>query len=60
MLYEGDLPHYALPTDLESVYGRLGFVERALYSNFVTSLDGVVTLGSTPSAGSVKIGRAHV
>jgi len=57
VLYEGDLPHYALPTDLESVYGRLGFAERALYSNFVTSLDGVVTLGSTPSAGSVISGR---
>ena len=28
-----------------------------LYSNFVSSIDGVVTLGSTPSAGSVISGR---
>ena len=28
-----------------------------LYSNFVTSLDGVVTLGSNPSAGSLLSGR---
>jgi riboflavin biosynthesis pyrimidine reductase len=57
VLYEGDLPRYDLPADLERLYGRLGFGERALYSNFVSSLDGVVTLGSKPSAGSVISGR---
>jgi riboflavin biosynthesis pyrimidine reductase len=46
-----------MPADLEQIYGRLGFAGHALYSNFVTSLDGVVTLGSTPSAGSVISGR---
>lgn len=46
-----------MPADLERIYGRLGFAGQALYSNFVTSLDGVVALGSTPSAGSVISGR---
>ncbi|TMC35054.1 MAG: hypothetical protein E6J28_12595 [Chloroflexi bacterium] len=57
VLHEEDLPAYALPADLERIYGRLGFADRALYSNFVTSLDGVVSLGSEPSAGSVISGR---
>lgn len=39
------------------LYGRLGFADTALYSNFVSSMDGVVTLGSNPSAGSVISGR---
>src|SRR5690242_20564348 len=46
-----------MPADLERIYGRLGFADRALYSNFVTSVDGVVTLGAHPSAGSVISGR---
>jgi riboflavin biosynthesis pyrimidine reductase len=46
-----------MPAELQRIYGRLGFGERTIYSNFVTSLDGVVTLGSTPSAGSVISGR---
>ncbi|MEO8744022.1 MAG: dihydrofolate reductase family protein [Candidatus Dormiibacterota bacterium] len=53
VLYEADLPHYRLPADLEELYGGLGFPRQVLYSNFVSSLDGVATLGSTPSAGSV-------
>jgi riboflavin biosynthesis pyrimidine reductase len=51
------VPRYEMPSDLENIYGRLGFGERALYSNFVQSLDGVVTLGDKPSAGSVLSGR---
>ena len=51
------MPRYDMPQDLERIYGRLGFAERAVYSNFVTSLDGVVSLGSHPSAGSVISGR---
>ena len=46
-----------MPGDLQQIYGRLGFGQQAIYSNFVTSLDGVVTLGSTPSAGSLISGR---
>jgi riboflavin biosynthesis pyrimidine reductase len=46
-----------MPADLERIYGRLGFADRALYSNFVTSVDGVVTLGAHPSAGSLISGR---
>jgi len=46
-----------MPADLERIYGRLGFADQVLYSNFVTSLDGVVTLGDKPSAGSVISGR---
>jgi riboflavin biosynthesis pyrimidine reductase len=57
LLYEEDLPGYDLPADLEALYGRLGFAEQAVYSNFVSSLDGVVSLGSTPSAGSVISGK---
>lgn len=46
-----------LPRGLEEIYGSIGFPSRVIYSNFVTSLDGVVALGSTPSAGSVLSGR---
>ena len=56
-MYEGELPHYELPDDLEDIYGRLGFPDRVLYSNFVASIDGVVSLGSSPSAGSVISAR---
>jgi riboflavin biosynthesis pyrimidine reductase len=58
ILFEGvDLPDYPLPADLKHLYGRLGFSAPILYSNFVSSLDGVVTLGSKPSAGSVISGK---
>ena len=46
-----------MPDDLAKIYGRLGFPETTVYSNFVSSVDGVVTLGSNPSAGSVISGR---
>jgi len=57
ILYEADLPAYKLPVDLHHLYGKLGFATPALYSNFVASLDGVATLGSKPSAGSIISGR---
>lgn len=58
VLFEGgDLPDYPLPADLKHLYGRLGFSAPVLYSNFVSSLDGVVSLGSKPSAGSVISGK---
>lgn len=57
VLYETDLPTYALPDELEQIYGRLGFADRVVYSNFVSSLDGVVSLGSGISAGSVISGK---
>jgi riboflavin biosynthesis pyrimidine reductase len=57
VLFEGHLPSYPLPEELRHVYGRLGFGERVLYSNFVSSLDGVVALGSGVSAGSVISGK---
>lgn len=57
ILFEADLPDYALPADLKHLYGRLGFSSPVVYSNFVSSLDGVVTLGSKPSAGSVISGK---
>src|ERR1700716_2078864 len=57
VLYEADLPAYKLPFDLQQLYGRLGFASTVVYSNFVSSLDGVVTVGSTPSAGSVISGK---
>jgi riboflavin biosynthesis pyrimidine reductase len=46
-----------MPAQLERIYGQLGFEARVIYSNFVSSLDGVVALGSTPSAGSAISGR---
>lgn len=46
-----------MPAALERTYGSLGFGDRLIYSNFVMSLDGVVTLGSSTSAGSVISGR---
>jgi riboflavin biosynthesis pyrimidine reductase len=57
VLYEADLPAYKLPADLHHVYGRLGLPTPVIYSNFVASLDGVVTLGSKPSAGSIISGK---
>ena len=57
VLFDADLPAYKLPVDLQHVYGRLGFPTPVLYSNFVSSVDGVVALGSTPSAGSVISGK---
>jgi riboflavin biosynthesis pyrimidine reductase len=50
-------PAYKMPADLHHLYGRLGFGKHAVYSNFVSSVDGVVTLGSKPSAGSVISGK---
>ena len=57
LLHESDGPRYEIPDELSRIYGPLGFGTKALYANFVTSLDGVATLGSTPSAGSVLSGR---
>lgn len=59
VLFEADgLPEYSLPVDLKHLYGRLGFADRAIYANFVSSIDGVVTLGAKPSAGSVISGKS--
>jgi riboflavin biosynthesis pyrimidine reductase len=57
VLFEAEVPDYALPADLKHLYGRLGFGSEVVYSNFVSSVDGVVTLGSKPSAGSVISGK---
>ncbi len=46
-----------MPADLERIYGSLGFADPVVYSNFVTSIDGVVTLGDKASGGSVISGR---
>ena len=51
------MPRYPLPDALARAYGALGFGDRVVYSNFVESIDGVVTLGSKPSAGSEISGR---
>lgn len=59
VLFEADgLPEYSLPVDLKHLYGRLGFPDRVIYANFVSSIDGVVTLGANPSAGSVISGKS--
>ncbi len=46
-----------MPDELSRLYGRLGFADRVVYSNFVASVDGVVTFGSGVSAGSVISGK---
>jgi riboflavin biosynthesis pyrimidine reductase len=46
-----------MPEALERLYGRIGFETPVLFSNFVASMDGVVSLGSHSSAGSVISGR---
>jgi riboflavin biosynthesis pyrimidine reductase len=57
VLLDRQVSQYPMPAELERVYGRLGFGTHEVYANFVASLDGVVSLGSTPSAGSVISGR---
>jgi len=57
VLFETELPAYQLPEELGRLYGRLGFADRVVYSNFVSSLDGVVALGTSFSAGSVISGK---
>jgi riboflavin biosynthesis pyrimidine reductase len=58
VLDEADtLTAYKLPADLYHIYGRLGFAPEVVYSNFVSSMDGVVTLGPKPSAGSIISGK---
>jgi riboflavin biosynthesis pyrimidine reductase len=57
VLYEARLPAYRLPPELERLYGKIGFAGPVLFSNFVSSVDGVVSLGDQPSAGSVISGR---
>jgi riboflavin biosynthesis pyrimidine reductase len=57
VLFEAELPSYALPEELARLYGSLGFADRVVYSNFVSSLDGVVALGSGVSAGSIISGK---
>jgi len=57
VLFDAGGPAYPLPPDLAALYGGLGFDEPVVYGNFVSSLDGVVTLGDKPSAGSILSGR---
>jgi len=57
VLFDAGGPRYPLPQDLAGLYGDLGFDEPVVYGNFVSSLDGVVTLGDKPSAGSILSGR---
>ncbi|HXC78126.1 MAG TPA: dihydrofolate reductase family protein [Candidatus Acidoferrum sp.] len=58
VLFEAEgLSEYAMPADLKHLYGRLGFADRVFFANFVSSIDGVVTLGAKPSAGSVISGK---
>ncbi|HET9171907.1 MAG TPA: dihydrofolate reductase family protein [Actinospica sp.] len=55
-----DLPHRALPAALAALYGGdLDFPERCVCANFVSSIDGVATLGPAyPSSGSAISGRS--
>jgi riboflavin biosynthesis pyrimidine reductase len=55
VLYEaGDLTAFPLPRELKALYGgTLGFEERRLFSNFVSTIDGVVSVPSV--RGSVQM-----
>src|SRR5205807_1780211 len=54
----GGLPAYDLPAALATIYGgTLGFTAPRLYANFVSSVDGVVSLGHEhPSSGGAISG----
>jgi riboflavin biosynthesis pyrimidine reductase len=54
-LYEAaGLPRFALPPEVERMYaGTLGFDEPCLFTNFVSTLDGVVAIPSIPDSNSV-------
>jgi riboflavin biosynthesis pyrimidine reductase len=55
LLFESaGLPRFALPEGLSSVYGGgLGFASPRLFANFVTSLDGVVSLAEGGESGHI-------
>src|SRR5260370_5727843 len=57
LIDEAERHSYDLPEPLSRTYGRLGFGDRVVYSNFVSSLDGVATFGSGISAGSAISGK---
>jgi riboflavin biosynthesis pyrimidine reductase len=55
LLYEVDgLPAVELPPELERLYGdAIGFHEPVLYSNFVSTVDGVVAIPSVPRSNAL-------
>lgn len=55
LLFEsGDLPSANLPDELERLYGGgIGFREPCLYSNFVSTIDGVVAIPSVPRSNAL-------
>jgi riboflavin biosynthesis pyrimidine reductase len=62
LLFETEgLPVYDLPIRLHDTYGGgIGFGSQCLYANFVSSVDGVVTLGpEQASPGSLISGNSH-
>jgi len=52
VLFEGERPRAAdLPSELARLYGGgVGFEEPCLYSNFVSTIDGIVALPSVPQS----------
>ena len=60
-LYEAaGLPFFDLPPALAELHdGPLGFEERTVFANFVSSIDGVVALRSVPASPSVISGRSE-
>jgi riboflavin biosynthesis pyrimidine reductase len=60
-LYEREgLPAYEMPIPLEELYaGAIGFPPRALVTNFVSSIDGVVALESVQNAPSFISGKSE-
>jgi riboflavin biosynthesis pyrimidine reductase len=54
VLYQTDRPALPLPAELQGLYGGMvGLDEPSLYANFVSSIDGVVSIPSLP--GSVQM-----
>ncbi|HEU4355089.1 MAG TPA: dihydrofolate reductase family protein [Actinomycetota bacterium] len=61
LLYEpGGLPTYDLPEELERLYGGgIGFEAPRLFANFVSSLDGVVSIEGEAHSGRMLSGRSE-
>ena len=63
-LFEVEMPEEApLPAALEQLYGKLrfpsGFNSRYVYANFISTLDGVVSLGDPGFSGAEHIGGSN-
>jgi riboflavin biosynthesis pyrimidine reductase len=50
------LPRFDLPEGIERAYGGFGLADRAVYANFVSSLDGIVAIPGVPRSSALISG----